>query len=91
MYYLFSPLLDEEGKQVVRKPKPYEYFIRNGFVGCSYGIYDERQPILTMQKFEEDPFEEIRVFLYKHKYEWSASREEMWNIINALMERLEGK
>jgi hypothetical protein len=61
-YYFFSPMLDENGEQVVRKPKEGEFFSTNhGEMYCARYEPDYKfdVEIFTLCRFEQDPFGKI--------------------------------
>jgi hypothetical protein len=94
MYYLFSPLLDDKGERVVRQAQqeewydeggPYQHWLDNDTV--------REHPILTMQKFEDDPLKEIKTAyeLYKNRDPnlWiTVSEEVLWHAIKDTTERV---
>jgi hypothetical protein len=89
MYYFFEPLM-EEGKQVVRCIKPGEFWDNEIPIKCEgYSTY--QKPILTMRKFEQDPFGKIRDVYYKrynHAFR-DSYYQEMWAAISETMKELE--
>ena len=102
-YYLFSPLLDEKGEQVVRIPKVGEYFRghdgRVRFVSVRLDTHQYSYPILTAPWFTEDPLGPIKWAYGAYKYCSGEALDDiprgfaeiLWQAIVAVMERGEGK
>lgn len=103
MYYLLKPKINERGEPVVRIPNKYEWYIdpygeptemwldmqeeiKKGTFGA-----DEKFPILKLQKFEEDPFKEVREVYSKGKIAAEVLSLDAWKAIVKTMERLDEK
>ena len=102
MYYLFSPLLDEKGERVVRVPEFEDIFVDGDeeiLVSKRTDRWVIPKPILTMQKFEEDPLGPIKWAYGAYKYCSGEALDDiprgfaeiLWQAIVAVMERGEGK
>ena len=60
-YYLFEPMVDEKGKQEKRRAYGGEHYEDCGMVSHSItGTAGLNFPILTMKKFDHDPFEKLK-------------------------------
>lgn len=102
MYYLFSPLIGEDGKQVVRRIKRGEYYYdAQEFLKCAAYLSVKEYPVVVLQKFEEDPFKDLRdaynrltpdmAFYETRPPNPQASLRIMWQAIVKTMEGVEGK
>jgi len=65
MYYFFEPLM-EDGKQVVRRPEEDDEWFDFGDGPYRFSVVG-KYPLLTMKKFEQDPFGKIRELWSKFK------------------------
>jgi hypothetical protein len=110
-YYFFEPLVDEKGEQKVDIPEKGEWYvdpydepmpmfmdmreeIKKGTLGA-----DEKFSILTMKKFDHDPFERIKE-AYEAVKPWTRDgmingynliEFKMWQAISETVKELEGK
>jgi hypothetical protein len=111
-YYFFEPLVDEKGEQKVDIPEKGEWYvdpydepmpmfmdmreeIKKGTLGA-----DEKFSILTMKKFDHDPFEKLKKVYERYKKVGPGDAdkvvcliqiEELWQVISETVRELEGK
>lgn len=97
-YYLFEPLVDEKGEQMVRVPGGGDAFIMDDeFVTCDHeGQWLSEYPILTMKKFDHDPFERLKKIISNYdssdlQAEAGKIVFEMHQAISETVKELEGK
>lgn len=98
-YYYFAPLLNEKGEQVVRRAKTGEYIPTESIINFAPPISRvdypsaKEYPILTMKKFDHDPFERIRKVYDANKGKGilNIDRKEIWDAISETIKELEGK
>jgi hypothetical protein len=101
VYYFFEPLM-EDGKRVVRQAE-FNEFVDDIDCGCPTHQSDlfynaKKYPILTMKKFEQDPFRAIRWVYGVYKEDKNQALHDvpatfakvLWQAIEATMKELEG-
>jgi hypothetical protein len=61
-YYLFEPMVDEKGEQVIDFPTFGHYYDSGNGIAPALFLEDinHKYPILTMKKFDHDPFQKLK-------------------------------
>ena len=104
-YYLFSPLVDEKGERVVREERADDWVETEGPLSIPPEPFHVAEPegctvrLLTMKKFDHDPFERIKEAYEAVKpwtrdvmiYGFNLIEFQMWQAISETVKELEGK